>query len=186
MPIDLSPDTLLLKNQGEIGCMPLKIFTPYRIVDHVNEITPEFLKSKGITTVLMDLDNTLTRWNADDIDDEVFYWIKNLKSEGVRPCIVSNNKRSRIEKIAKMLEVPFIYRAAKPRKGSYRRALEAMNSPATKTAFVGDQLFTDVFGANRMQLYSILVKPIHPHEFIGTKIMRMFEKIVMPFIKPRE
>lgn len=166
--------------------MPLRLITPYKIVDHVNEITPEFLKSKGITTVLMDLDNTLTHWNSEEIDDEVFYWIKNLKSQGLRACIVSNNKRSRIEKIADMLEIPFIYRAAKPRKGAYRRALEAMNTPATKTAFVGDQLFTDVLGANRMNLYSILAKPMHHREFFGTKVMRFFEKIVMPFISPRE
>lgn len=166
--------------------MPFKNLSPHKMVKHICDIDPVFLSSKGITTVLMDLDNTLTCWNSCTVDEQVLSWIRNAKEMGLKLCIVSNNKRPRIEKVAEMLQIPFIYRAAKPRKGAYLKALQEMHSTAQETVFIGDQLFTDVFGANRMKLYTILVKPLHAREFVGTKVMRRVEKLVMRHITPKE
>lgn len=167
--------------------MPLfRILTPQRIVDHISEISPDFLKLTGIDTILLDLDNTLTHWNSFEVEEEIFTWIKDVKKSGVRLCIVSNNKKRRIETVANLLDVPYIYKAGKPKKRAFLKALSIMEAVPEKTIFIGDQLFTDVLGANRVSLYSVLVKPLHPREFIGTRFMRRFERIVMRRIVSKE
>lgn len=166
--------------------MRLKFLTPKKIVNHVSNITPEFLSSRKINTILIDLDNTLTKWNSHEVDEEVCNWINQMKINGIRPCIVSNNKQSRIVVVAEKLDIPYVFRATKPRKRAFRNALVVMKATREQTAFIGDQLFTDILGANRMQLFSILVKPLHAREFFGTKIMRRVERMVMPHLKSEE
>lgn len=166
--------------------MPLKFLTPKKIVDHVCDITPDYLLKRKINTVLLDLDNTLTKWNAYEVDEKICSWINEMKIEGIRPCIVSNNKESRIAIVAKKLDIPYIFRATKPRKRAFRIALEVMNASKAETAFIGDQLFTDILGANRMKIFSILVKPLHHREFFGTKIVRRVERMILPHVTTKE
>lgn len=167
--------------------MPLfRILTPTKMVDHISEISPDFLKLTGIDTILMDLDNTLTHWNSFEVEAEIFAWIEDVKKCGFRLCIVSNNKKRRIETVANLLGIPYIYKAGKPKKKAFLKALSIMKAVPEKTIFIGDQLFTDVLGANRVSLYTVLVKPLNSREWIGTRFMRRFERIVMRRIAPKE
>jgi len=167
--------------------MPLfGILTPHRIVDHISEISPAFLHQAGIKTILLDLDNTLTHWNSSEVETEIFKWVEDVKTDGFNLCIVSNNKRRRIETVANILGIPYIHKAGKPKKKAFLKALSIMGAVPEKTIFIGDQLFTDVLGANRVSLYTVLVKPLHPREFIVTRFMRRFERIIMRRIVPKE
>lgn len=167
--------------------MPLLgILTPHKIVEHITEISTDFLYEAGINTILLDLDNTLTHWNSFEVEEKIFTWIDEVKKSGFSLCIVSNNKKVRIEKVANLLDIPYIHKAGKPKKKAFLKALSVMGAVPEKTIFIGDQLFTDVLGANRVSLYTVLVKPLHPREFIGTRFMRRFEKIVMRRIVPKE
>ncbi len=81
--------------------------------------------------------------------------------------------------IAKLIGIPAVYKAGKPRKRAYRKAMAMLSTTPHETMMVGDQIFTDVLGGNRLGLYTILVKPIHQQEFIGTKVMRILERLVL-------
>ncbi len=97
--------------------------------------------------------------------------------------LLSNNKEPRVKRFNDKVGSQYIYKAGKPGKKNYQKAMEIMGTTAENTLFVGDQLFTDVWGAKRVGIYSILVKPIHPKEEIQIVLKRRLEKIVLYFYK---
>jgi len=152
---------------------------PRIYVDTLLDIPLDKLRGQNITAFIIDLDNTITEWNSNEIRAEVEEWFKRINGEGFKACILSNNGEQRIRKVADRLGIPFIHRAAKPRRGSFHRAVELMGVNATQTAVVGDQIFTDILGGNRAGLYTILVKPLARREFVGTKINRTLEIFIL-------
>lgn len=137
----------------------------------------------GIRAFIMDLDNTVTEWNSCEVRDEVVAWMQEVKDRGFKACIASNNGRERVVAVAEGLGIPFVSKAGKPRRRAFQRALEVMGSAADETAVIGDQIFTDILGGNRMGLFTILVVPINKREFIGTRVMRKFEIMVLRNIR---
>ncbi|MDD4170602.1 MAG: YqeG family HAD IIIA-type phosphatase [Syntrophomonas sp.] len=152
---------------------------PRIYVDTLLDIPLNHLREQNISAFIMDLDNTITEWNSNELRSEVEEWFKLIKTAGFKACILSNNGEQRIRKVAERLDIPFIHRAAKPRRGSFHRAIDIMGVRAAQTAVVGDQIFTDVLGGNRAGLFTILVKPLARREFIGTKINRTLELFVL-------
>ncbi|KUK11051.1 MAG: HAD-superfamily phosphatase subfamily IIIA [Clostridia bacterium 41_269] len=152
------------------------LLTPDLKVKSIFDIDLQVLQNKGINSLIIDLDNTITRWNALEVSNEVLSWFERIKEKGFKACLVSNNPGERVSLIAEVLGIPSIPKAGKPRRKAFRQALKILESNINETAVIGDQIFTDVLGGNRMGLYTILVEPISSHEFIGTKIMRFFEK----------
>ena len=71
----------------------------------------------------------------------------------------------------------------KPRRRAFRKALEELKLSVSDVAVLGDQIFTDVLGGNRMGLYTILVTPISDKEFIWTKLMRQFERLILKYLQ---
>lgn len=155
---------------------------PRIYVDTLLDIPIEKLRKQNITAFILDLDNTITEWNSNEIRAEVEAWFIRIKTEGFKSCILSNNGAHRIRTVAERLDVPFIYRAAKPRRSSFLRAVELMEVSASQTAVVGDQIFTDILGGNRAGLFTILVKPLARREFVGTKINRTLELFILHFL----
>ena len=143
------------------------------------------LKEQNIKAFILDLDNTITEWNSNEITEEVHQWFERIKTEGLKACILSNNGEKRVLQVAEALDIPYIHRAQKPRRGGYHRAITHMQVKPEETAVIGDQIFTDILGGNRAGLYTILVVPIASKEFMGTKISRMLETLVLPKIKKR-
>lgn len=152
---------------------------PRLYVDSILDIPLERLRELKIRAFILDLDNTVTEWNSNEVREEVSQWFYLIKQKGFKACILSNNGESRIVSVAKALDIPFVHRAQKPRRGGYRRALALMGVDACETAVIGDQIFTDVLGGNRSGLFTILVKPIARKEFMGTKISRGMEFFVL-------
>ena len=137
------------------------------------------LKKTGIQGVIFDLDNTLVEWKKDTIDPEVVTLIERFKSDGFKLCILSNALEHRVEVVAHTLDIPYVSRAVKPRKSPFRKALEIMGTIPETTAVVGDQLFTDILGGNRMELYTIWTPPLSATEFLSTRAVRKLERLVI-------
>lgn len=127
----------------------------------IYEIDPVQLYGCGITLLLLDLDNTISPYRGTEPTEELREWIALLRTAGVEPFILSNSrKRTRVLDFAERLGVPFLRRAGKPSRVGFRKAMEQMGRHAQETAMVGDQIFTDVLGANRAGICAILVRPL--------------------------
>ena len=137
-------------------------------------------KEKGYKGVIFDVDNTLVPHGA-DADARSIALFQRLKELGFNTMLLSNNKEPRVKRFNEKIGSQYIYKAGKPGLKNYRKAMELMGTTPENTLFVGDQLFTDVWGAKRAGIYSILVKPIHPKEEIQIVLKRYLEKIVLFF-----
>lgn len=160
----------------------LASFYPKEYRNSAYEISYEKFYEKGIRGVIFDIDNTLVPHGAppDKRAEDLFVKLKNL---GMDTCLMSNNRKPRVASFAEKVHSKYIYKAGKPAVKNYKKAMEMMGTDCSHTLFVGDQMFTDVYGANRAGIYGILVKPIHHKEEIQIVVKRWFEKIVLHFYK---
>lgn len=158
------------------------MFFPDKYVSSTYVIPFEELYEKGYRAIIFDIDNTLVPHGhpADDRSRRLF---TRLKEIGFSCCLLSNNKEPRVQKFNEQIQVEYIYDAHKPSTRNYLAAMEKMGSDKKTTLFIGDQLFTDVWGAKRAGLHNILVQPIHPKEEIQIVLKRYLEKIVLYFYK---
>lgn len=138
----------------------------------------------GIRGLIFDIDNTLVEHGA-DADERAIKLFERLKKIGFNICLISNNQKERVERFNKDVNVNYIYNAHKPSTKNYKKAMQIMNTNKETTLFVGDQLFTDVYGARRTGIKSYLVQPISPKEEIQIVLKRYLEKIVLHFYKKR-
>lgn len=157
-------------------------FYPKEDRDSVYDIDFADLRKKGYRAVLFDIDNTLVPHGA-PADEKSIALFSRLHELGYATCLISNNKEPRVRSFAGQVNSEYLYKAGKPSPKGYRRAMEISGSDRESTLFVGDQLFTDVWGANRAGLHSILVKPINPKEEIQIVLKRYLEKIVLFFYR---
>lgn len=148
-------------------------------VESVHDVTPELLERHGVRAVLVDIDDTLVASNVDELDPAAEAWLRGLQGAGIRVAILSNGERRRVERFATHLGVPAFAMAGKPFSFAFRRGLHALGSEAAATAMVGDQLFTDVVGANCAGLTSILVRPLTPGKLPHTRVARRLERRIL-------
>lgn len=154
----------------------LRSLRPSKYVSSIYGIDAQALWDQGFRAILTDLDNTLTHWNAPDASPRLVKWLADLKARGFSVCILSNNVRQRVEPFAAQMGVPFVSDAGKPRRRAFREALATMDAAVEQTLMIGDQLFTDILGGNRMGMYTVLVRPLHDHEYAGTRLVRIVER----------
>jgi len=153
---------------------------PDEVVSSVTDIDPTTLVQQGIRAVLLDLDNTLVPWQRMDVPEVIRHWVEAMKQTGLRLCLVSNTRRRRrLEMISKELGIAYVPKAFKPRRYGLRQALEQLGTAPQQAVMIGDQIFTDVWGGNRMGMRTILVLPMARREFIGTKVSRLLERILL-------
>lgn len=157
----------------------MKIFFPNIYVKSIKDIDLNKVKSQGIKNFIMDIDNTLVETAIAEPDEELLEWVKNVRASGIKICLVSNNNKIRVEKFNEKLNAMAVHRAVKPMKRAFKRALALLNGTRNDTAVIGDQIFTDIYGGNRMGLYTILVEPISLKESPLAKVKRPLEKIVL-------
>ena len=162
--------------------MLLTQFYPDEYVDSSYGIDYQALYDRGIRGLLFDIDNTLVPHGKPETEDAVALF-QRLHGMGFETCLISNNQEPRVAPFAKAMESRYLYDAHKPSRKNYRKAMELMGTDTATTVFIGDQLFTDVWGAKRAGIYSILVKPIHPKEEIQIVLKRRLEWIVLYFYK---
>ena len=150
----------------------LQKFYPGDYVDSTYVIDFDKLYAEGYRGLIFDIDNTLVPHGA-RADERAKKLFAHLKELGYTCCLLSNNKEPRVK----------MFKAGKPSVRNYKKAMEKMGTDEKNTLFVGDQIFTDVYGANRAGIRTILVKPIHPKEEIQIVLKRYLEKIVLFFYK---
>lgn len=156
----------------------LERFFPDEYVDSAYGIPFEELYQKGYRGIIFDVDNTLVPHGA-PADARSIGLFECLRAMGFSTCILSNNKEPRVAPFAGQVKSPYIFKGGKPSVKGYERAMEVMGTGRENTLFIGDQLFTDVWGARRTGLYSILTKPIDPHEEIQIVFKRYLEAVVL-------
>lgn len=162
-----------------------RAFYPKEYLDSAYDIPYEEFYKKGIRGVIFDIDNTLVPHGA-PADGRALELFARLKKAGFHTCLMSNNKKPRVASFAARVGSEYLYKAGKPGLAGYRKAMRKMGTTERSTLFVGDQLFTDVYGANRAGIYAILVKPIHPKEEIQIVIKRRLEWIVLWFYERKK
>lgn len=152
---------------------------PRTYIESVKEITIEFLKENNIKALILDIDNTILDFDK-NIPEGIKEWSEDLKKQGIKFCILSNsNKKEKVKMVAKKLDIPYFYFGTKPLKRGFKKAIKLLQEKNENIAAVGDQIFTDIIGANRCKLYSILVKPIAEKDLLITRIKRPIENIII-------
>ena len=135
--------------------------------------------------ILFYIDNTLVRHN-EPATSRAIQLMEHLKSIGFKICLVSNNKEPRVAAFNKKMKVNYIYKAGKPSKKGYLRAMKEINCTVENTMAVGDQIYTDIIGSASLGIHTILVKPIDTsHEEFQITLKRIIEKPFIFYFKKR-
>ena len=152
-------------------------FYPCEYVKSVSDIEFKKLYDSGIKAVIFDIDNTLV-FQDEDSTEETERLFSALHKLGLKTMILSNNNEERVRRFLRNIDSPYICKAYKPFRKGYLKALERLGVKKEQAVFVGDQLFTDILGANRCGIRSILVRYI---EKSGSKpqLRRRFEKVIL-------
>lgn len=160
-------------------------FYPDKDAEATYEIDFKALYTEGYRGVIFDIDNTLVP-HGEPADRRAIEFFEGLRNMGYKTMLLSNNKEPRVKSFADSVKSSYIYRANKPSRTGYEKAMELMGTTTENTVFVGDQLFTDVWGAKRTGILSYLVKPIHPKEEIQIVLKRRLEWIVLYFYRKQK
>ena len=153
-------------------------FFPDEYLDSAYVVNYEKLYQEGYRGILFDIDNTLVPHGA-PADPEAIRLFQKLRDIGFSCCLVSNNRKKRVEPFAASVGAQFIEMAAKPSRKGYERAMERLGTNTGNTVFIGDQLFTDMLCGNLFRVKTLLVSPVHSERGAGFKIKRFLEK---PFL----
>lgn len=152
---------------------------PKAYLDSVLQLTPEWMRARGLEAMLVDLDNTLVPYGYEGSPSpELLAWVLRLKEAGIGIYLVSNARRGRLRRWARMLGVEGAGLAGKPWFG-FRGGLKKLGLSPSQVAAVGDQVFTDVLDGNLLGLYTVLVKPISQDELAYTRMVRRLERLVL-------
>lgn len=159
-----------------------KLFYPYEYVDSVFSIDFNELYNKGYRGIIFDIDNTLVH-HGDDSTKEIDELFKIIQDIGFKTLILSNNNKERVQRFLKNIDSLYICDAEKPKTTNYIKAIEMMGILKKETIFIGDQIFTDILGANRSGIANILVKFIQAKNETKIGKRRQLEKIILKFYK---
>lgn len=154
------------------------ILYPNEYFNSVTEISYDYLKQKKINALILDVDNTLIDYDK-NLSEDIIKWAEELKKKDIKLIILSNsNNKEKVKAVANKLEINFEYFGTKPLKRGFKKVKKILDEKNENIAVVGDQIFTDVIGANRMKMYSILVEPIAEKDIWITKVKRPIENYI--------
>ncbi len=163
------------------------ILYPKFYLKNIREVTYNLLQKNNVKGLILDVDNTLIDYYK-NLEQDTINWCKDLQNKGIKFCIASNsNKKEKVKQVAEKLGISYVYFAKKPLKMGLNKAKKILNLNANEIAVVGDQIFTDVLGANRCKMISILVEPIQEKDILITLIKRPIENYIKrKYIKSNE
>ena len=151
---------------------------PTIIVDKLTEVTPQMLQDRGIRFLMLDFDNTIVPYTTNEPTAEMEQWLKRMLASEIGICVVSNSKRDRVVKFCQVRGIPCITHSRKPFQKGIRQCRDRFGLDLRHAALAGDQIYTDVLGANCAGASSILVTPIHLHNIW----LRLRHVLELPFI----
>ena len=138
---------------------------PSLIAESLLDLTPQLLQQRGIRLLMLDFDNTIVPYTTNNPTEQMEAWLKMMTQSPIRICVVSNSKRDRVKVFCKAYGIDCITHAKKPFSKGISQCLTKYNLPNDQCALCGDQIYTDVLGANNAKIQSILVKAIDNHNF---------------------
>ena len=151
---------------------------PNAYLENVQEITIQFLMENKLKALILDVDNTLIDYYK-NLSNEVIKWAHELQGQGIKLYILSNtNKKEKVKNVADKLEIPYKMFARKPSKKGFKDIQKELKIESENIGVVGDQIFTDVIGGNRCNMFTILVDPVTPKDFWYTAWKRPLENII--------
>ncbi len=157
----------------------IKKLLPDFTVKNVHLIDEKFYKDHGIKAVIFDIDNTLVAHTEPTPPENILEYFELLGKWNIKYSIVSNNSIERVHSFCKDLGIPYYGKALKPRKKYLKKVVSEMGVKSSETCLVGDQLFTDMLGANRMGFLSVLVTAVGEDETSFVSFKRKFEKKIL-------
>ncbi len=160
-------------------------YFPDRYINRITDINSNFFKKEGIKGVIIDIDNTVIDVKKNLIDG-LIDWKEELTNEGITVVILSNTiDRPKVAKIANLLGVDYFIFGRKPNTGGFLKAAKHIGTSVERTAVIGDQIFTDILGANRVGMLSILVNPLEDkQDYFFTRLRRpVEEKVLAKYLK---
>ena len=176
--------TLLWENTKEVSAL-IKQFLPDRHVKSILDINPEDLKQHQLKGIITDLDNTLVAWYEPSATPNLIKWFKSMEEAGILVTVVSNNSENRVRSFCEPLNIPFISRARKPLTRAFQRAIREMGLAKKDVVVVGDQIMTDVWGAKRLGVHTILVVPVALTDGLMTKVNRRIERMILSKLRKK-
>ncbi|WP_099205348.1 YqeG family HAD IIIA-type phosphatase [Scatolibacter rhodanostii] len=154
----------------------MSFFKPSFMMREITQITPAMLKGMGVEALLLDVDNTLVSYVEHEPVKGAIAWVKQMEEAGLKLIIVSNNYASRVGPFADKFGLPYITFSMKPLPFGYIKASKFLKVPHNKCAIIGDQIFTDVIGANLCGMKSILLEPVEMEKGTLIEWRRAVEK----------
>ena len=161
----------------------MTLLIPTFFTNKITDLSPKFIKSHGITSLLADIDDTLTYHKDPQVPKKILEFINLMKINNIKIILISNNSKDRASKFAKKLNLPYISRAFKPVPFGINLALKKLNISKNEAIIIGDQIFTDILGANLLGIKSILVDPFEKNQTAFLKLKRFFENPIRKKIK---
>ncbi len=165
----------------------LRNFYPKYVFEKVEDIPYELIAKEGIKLILMDMDNTIID-SKGKYSKDIKKWIKYMKSKNIKLYIVSNSFSEKVVKrIAKELGLRYFYKASKPSTKAFKKvSMEFPEINKSEILMIGDQLFTDIWGGNRFNIKTILVKRINKKEIFISRLKRPIEKVILSHYYKKE
>lgn len=167
------------EDSGEWAGTLGSVFRPDAFARRLSAVSLDDLAKRGFRGIIVDLDNTLVGYGQEAVLADDAAWIAAASARGFRVCLVSNNFNDRVGRVAREVGVPAIHSALKPLPRGFWRALHVLGTRKEQTVVVGDQLFTDVLGAKMLGLHAILTEPLVAKDWLGTRVLRFFERLVL-------
>jgi len=164
----------------------IRLFTPFKYVKSFHSIRVEKLVEHKKKLVICDIDNTLVAHDEPHPSQEVKAFVKRVQDAGLQICLISNNNKERVKVFAKELGIAYYGFAKKPLRSTYKQILKDYKLQANDLVAVGDQLLTDVFGANRMHIDTILTHPLVMRDLKATKLNRRVENQIYRSLEKRK
>lgn len=158
--------------------LPRHLLRPKEILRHYQHITPAFLQERGLTGLLLDLDNTLVPYHSESesVTPEIAAWLRELEQAGIKVFVLSNATKERANRWCNRLNIQGVGLAGKPNPRTFRKALQRLKLHPQQVGMLGDQVFTDVLGGNLVGVYTMLVYPLSdnalPHTFLARRLER--------------
>ncbi len=152
------------------------IYQPKMYYQNIFTINYDLLKKQNIKYLIFDLDNTIADCRTITPSKEVITLFNKLQKQGFQIYILSNALKRRVKQFGSALKVPYYYLSLKPLTITFKRLIKNNNLDITKIAMIGDELYTDIKGSNKLKILSILVDPLTKHDYIFSKISRLREK----------
>jgi uncharacterized protein len=153
-------------------------FIPDFCFNRVLDITPSWLCEHGFEGLMLDIDNTITRWEEFVVRENELEWLRALQEAGLACRLLSNGLPRKKAAVVKQTGIPHVSGIyVKPMRRSFRQGLADLGLPPQQVLMVGDSVVTDVFSANRVGIWTCLVDPLSTVDFLGSKFYRLLEKM---------